>query len=466
MDSVRESDDGSIGAYGFRLYGDTLELLNSLDLTHRGERAPAPRILIQDVYGNPRVERLAARYGQLGAQVELQTFASYNRLLVDPRYSETPRDAFDSLLAWLGVPPVATPQPAAEVLPPCASGQVPFADGNGVPVVFGDGLFGMWCRPRHALDDAPAVLLLNTGGVHHVGDGRLSVLLARRLASLGVPTLRADITGLGDSRACGAPLTFDELYLRHAPVDTCTAIDWLVAQGHSRIVLFGVCTGAYVAIQAARAHPNVVGCMGVNLPYFVWPQTRSHSRAHNMPTRAYSRSLFSLKKWQRLLTGKSNPLTIASHLVGRIGQRLAARLAGTLERVPGIRTQAGEIRRLAAGLGRKQVQTALVYGAMDVGLDELSAYFGAGGADLKTLAHASVTIVDKLDHALFSTASREAVMSTFEQFLHERIQVRLLAREAVRPRRKQWRRVLEKRRRSGSRARRAMHATGSEGING
>ncbi|WP_227746939.1 alpha/beta hydrolase family protein [Paraburkholderia franconis] len=422
MDSVRESDDGSIGAYGFRLYGDTLERLRALDLALGGERAPAPRILLQDVYDNPRVERLAARYRQLGAHAEVQTFASYNRLLVDPRFSTTPRDAFDSVLTWLGVRATRPPPVPGDVLPARAPLQLPFADGHGVPVVFGDGLFGMSCRPRRALDDAPAVLLLNTGGVHHVGDGRLSVRLALRLASLGVPTLRIDIGGLGDSRVRDPSLTFDEIYARHAADDTLVAVDWLVAQGHSRVVVFGVCTGAYVSLQTALAHPNVVGCMGVNLPYFLWPQTPSDSRVRHTPMRAYSRSMRSLAKWRRLLTGKSDAGTIASHVASRIGQRLAVALAAPFERIFGLRTQAGAVRRLAAGLARKNVQTALVYGAMDAGLDELGLHFGPHGSELTKLARTSVTIIDRLDHALFSTAARDATMNLFEQFLRERIQ--------------------------------------------
>jgi len=426
MESVREADDGSVGAYGFRLHGDTLDRLRALDVAHERERAPAPRILLQDVYENPRVERLAARYRQLGAHVDVQTFASYNRLLVDPRFSETPRDAFDSVLTWLGAEPLPTSHVSPDVSLSRTCVRVPCQHGHDVPVVFGDGLFGMWSCPDNSHDpqkDAPAVLLLNTGGVHHVGDGRLSVRLARRLASLGVPALRTDIGGLGDSRVRDSSLTFDDLYSRYAVDDTLKAVDWLVAQGHRRVVVFGVCTGAYVSMQTALEHPNVVGCMGVNLPYFLWPQTQSDSRARHAPLRAYSRSIRSLQKWRRLLTGKSDTLRIASHVAGRIGQRFAVRLATPLERAFGLRTQASKVRGLASGLGRKKVETAFVYGAMDAGLDDLKLYFGTGGRDLQKLAHARVTIIDRLDHALFSTAAREAMIGQVEQFLRERIQM-------------------------------------------
>jgi hypothetical protein len=184
-----------------------------------------------------------------------------------------------------------------------------------------------------------------------------------------------------------------------------------------------VCTGAYVSMQTALAHPNVVGCMGVNLPYFLWPQTQSDSRARHAPLRAYLRSVRSLQKWRRLLTGKSDTLRIVGHVASRIGQHVAVRVAAPLEGIFGLRTAASEVRGLARGLGRKKVETALVYGAMDAGLDDLVLYFGTGGEELKKLARASVTIIDRLDHALFSTAAREAAISHFEHFLRERIQV-------------------------------------------
>ena len=174
-------------------------------------------------------------------------------------------------------------------------------------------------------------------------------------------------------------------------------------------------------MQAALAHANVVGCMGVNLPFFLWPQT--HPRAQNAPTRAHWRSVRSLHKWRRLLTGQSNAFTIASHLAGRIGKHVAARVSAPFERIFGLKTPSSEARRLAAGLARKGVQTALVYGPMDAGLDELALHFGPDGSELAKLAQTTATVVDKLDHALFSSAARDAAMSQFEQFLRERMKL-------------------------------------------
>src|SRR5205085_10315692 len=47
--------------------------------------------------------------------------------------------------------------------------------------------------------DKPVVVLLNNSIDHHVGPNRMWVDLARRIALLGFPVARGDISGIGDS---------------------------------------------------------------------------------------------------------------------------------------------------------------------------------------------------------------------------------------------------------------------------
>ena len=50
-----------------------------------------------------------------------------------------------------------------------------------------------------AVTAPPTVVLLNAGIVHRVGPNRMHVLLARALAAAGIPSLRFDMSGIGDS---------------------------------------------------------------------------------------------------------------------------------------------------------------------------------------------------------------------------------------------------------------------------
>ncbi|MGY6207029.1 serine aminopeptidase domain-containing protein [Paraburkholderia strydomiana] len=262
----------TVGAHGFRLYPDTLELLAKVDLERAAEcGAPcgsaagtglaARRVLLQDLAGSPRLKRLAARYEALGAQADVQFFGEYSKFLTDPSYSEPPRRAFDSVLQWLGAGTAPAPLPKVEVLDAAASASIAFAHGRETPVVFG-GYVGVLCEPQRALDAAPAVLFVNTGGVHRIGDSRFTVLMARRLAAQGIASLRMDLSGLGDSLRRDATLTlrrtlFDLLDRRCLRGRRLVDSRWLPKGRHGRRLQWCLCEPAYRARAFRRGRLRV-----------------------------------------------------------------------------------------------------------------------------------------------------------------------------------------------------------------
>lgn len=129
--------------------------------------------------------------------------------------------------------------------------------------------------PDAALDPStPAVLVLNAGVLHRVGPHRLHVALARRLAGLGLPVLRLDLSGIGDSSAGAASMSFRE----SSVADTRAAMDLLGQRlGTRRFVLFGVCSGADNAMAAAAVDDRVVGL--VLIDSYSYATTKSGLRA-------------------------------------------------------------------------------------------------------------------------------------------------------------------------------------------
>jgi pimeloyl-ACP methyl ester carboxylesterase len=104
--------------------------------------------------------------------------------------------------------------------------------------------------------ERPAVIILDSGILHHVGANRLHVQLARRLADLGFATLRFDFSGLGDSEARRDSRTFEE----SSPLETREAIDYTSrALGSRGAILMGLCSGADAAHLAALQDDRVVG---------------------------------------------------------------------------------------------------------------------------------------------------------------------------------------------------------------
>ena len=126
------------------------------------------------------------------------------------------------------------------------------------PLLFGPNrnLIGIWSEPEGTAQPAVCLLLINAGVVHRIGLHRINVKIARHVARQGWPSLRFDLSGLGDSRMVGDAGGFRE----QAVGDIRTAMDH-IERSHDihRFALFGICSGAYNGYAAALADPRIVG---------------------------------------------------------------------------------------------------------------------------------------------------------------------------------------------------------------
>jgi len=109
---------------------------------------------------------------------------------------------------------------------------------------------GVLSVPDHLDPAVPTVLIPNTGLEHRVGPNRVHVHICRALAEAGVPALRLDLSGMGDSSK-GDSLD--------ATADLGAAVDQLVASGFApRVIGVGLCSGAHDLHQLARRDPRVI----------------------------------------------------------------------------------------------------------------------------------------------------------------------------------------------------------------
>lgn len=120
-------------------------------------------------------------------------------------------------------------------------------------------LIGVLTQPSAARTDGGggiACLLLNVGINHRIGPRRINVKAARRLAEVGIPSLRFDLSGVGDSRASSGR----EGFRAQALADMRAALDQLQAgTGATRFLVFGICSGAANALALALGDKRVVG---------------------------------------------------------------------------------------------------------------------------------------------------------------------------------------------------------------
>ena len=110
------------------------------------------------------------------------------------------------------------------------------------------------------------VVFLNSGSEVHVGPGRAWVDYTRALAGAGVGAMRVDWSGWGESpdrrHAPGRP------YDQHGIAETVEIVQAVRASGVKRVMLAGLCAGAWMAVQAAL-RTRVDGVIAIN-PQLYW----------------------------------------------------------------------------------------------------------------------------------------------------------------------------------------------------
>lgn len=136
------------------------------------------------------------------------------------------------------------------------------------------------------------VIVLNAGLVHRIGPFRLHVELTRQLNEAGYPTLRFDLSTVGDSGATGGGLT----RAQQVCADLDDAMNLLKARaGCERFVLVGLCSGAQNAHIVAATDPRVSGA--VFLDGYAY-------RTLGYKLRRYLPRLVDPGRWARLLRRK------------------------------------------------------------------------------------------------------------------------------------------------------------------
>jgi len=139
---------------------------------------------------------------------------------------------------------------------------------NESAIAFGrhDQLLGVWNEPQERQYNA-AVIFVTAGMLHHCGPFRLHVAAARELASRGIPSLRFDLSGIGESLAVGSQGSS----LNRAASEIRDAINWIATttdqngkEKIDKVILFGLCSGADDSLHAASLDDRIVGLISVD----------------------------------------------------------------------------------------------------------------------------------------------------------------------------------------------------------
>ena len=144
-------------------------------------------------------------------------------------------------------------------------------------------------------------MFLNAGAIRRMGPNRLWTEAARRAAGSGVASIRVDLEAIGDADGDAAELhDVRELYRERYVEQATAAIDALRERaGVERVVLVGLCSGAFWAFHAAMQDDRVAAAVMLNPRLLFWDEFATEGRA----ARRVRAGLGSPRDWIRLLRG-------------------------------------------------------------------------------------------------------------------------------------------------------------------
>jgi hypothetical protein len=298
-DDVRDNPDenGDLELVGYTLSAETAEALGALRLDSLELARPPGQVLMLGRDGIPPDARLGDRLAAIGTEVESADGHDYSELMANPQQSVAPRQTMRLTLDWLRRHEAPATDEDASLQP---AGTVGVAEAESLqcehagislretPMWF-DGvrgrIFGVLTEPTTDAGPGPVcAVLLGAGALPHTGPNRSWVDLARGWAARGVPSLRIDCAGVGESDGEDPELVEDESFYEDWRDGEVTAIlDQLQARRVAdRFVLGGLCSGAYRALRRALVDTRVRGLLLLNLFAFEWSHELVVERGRRM----------------------------------------------------------------------------------------------------------------------------------------------------------------------------------------
>jgi alpha-beta hydrolase superfamily lysophospholipase len=343
--------DGDLQLIGFLMTGETARAIEAVELRAPATGADARRralLLARD--GLPVDQRLRQRFEQEGVEVTVEEGPGYGALMDHPQKATAPAKTIGRTIEWLSAASeeraaqvTGAPAPAPWVQRAARVAQSGETSVEETTLSFTGELAGSFA----VLADTPerrgaglCAVFVNGGALHHIGPNRTGVEVARRWAARGVPTVRVDVRGIGESDGDERrPMTDPSLYLAERTQETLAIVDQLAERGlGDRFILGGLCSGAYWSLHAALADRRVAATMLINLYAFFWS-------AELVAERETERALGALqgRAWRQLVRGQLTGTRIREGL----GSLSPARL------------------RLGAGHPVQRAQTARIEQALD-----------------------------------------------------------------------------------------------------
>ena len=193
-------------------------------------------------------------------------------------------------------------------------------------------LFGILALPESPGEQVSAqgsgatrgVLIVTGGPQYRAGSHRQFTLLARTMAECGIPVMRFDYRGMGDSE--GAMRNFE-----HIDDDLRAAVDCFVAAvpGMREVVVWGLCDAASAALFYAHQDARIAGLVLLN----PWART-AEGFAKATLKHYYRDRLLQGELWKKILSGRFDYAAAAKSFFHLVGKAAGGAKAGASAEVP------------------------------------------------------------------------------------------------------------------------------------
>jgi alpha-beta hydrolase superfamily lysophospholipase len=413
---------GHMEVNGFFLNERTIAALQQIDLLAL-QLPPLPHALLIDRADLPGGVAWREALSAAGIQTQYAALPGFVEMIMrSPNLTLVPQAMVAAVREWLTR--FSGPRLAAMSTRPISATIMHLRDAAGTideePAILRATplLFAIATHPSEVEVRRRGVILLNSGGDHHVGPRRFHVWLARRWARRGCIVMRMDLSGLGDSAAQpGRPR--NELFPSAAVDDIRVAVNYMRERFAVRdVTLAGMCSGASHAIRAGIEGVPIDRVLAINPLVFFWQDGLDVNDVQpwevvHKPS-AYLGQVSSLRAWRRLLFGDVSIWRVAQIYLNRPVMSLQGQFRN-LARALHIRLK-NDLRRELRDLQARGVRVAFVFSRGDAGMNLLRLQSGLSAEELESRYH--VRTIEGADHQFTRSNARAALEQALSEELY------------------------------------------------
>jgi len=310
--SEPERADGAIAIGGHLMSKQTVDAISAASgvVQHAADR----RILMIERDTNGIDEALRTQFVASGADVTVMPSDEYLAMMTFPDWSRLPTQTIAASVQWLETAAGRNPAPRSLLDSSAVAREISFEyDGQMIrerQVTFdtvAGALVGILSEPVGLTPKPLCLISHNAGAIRRTGPGRMWTDMCRRSAARGLPSLRVDIEGVGDSSGRfvknaerGAQ---DEYRIISSRVEIA---DLLEVEGvATRFVSVGLCLAAYWEFKVAVRDPRLRGTILLNHLAFDWTPEAQQERVRRSALGVLRHVFKPLPDGQRALTLES-----------------------------------------------------------------------------------------------------------------------------------------------------------------